>query len=453
MVNVAKIFSTLGNPNSLVPLGVKDLAGTTGMTVGSYVTGKEEGKDRLIDEVGTEFIWLLGIPTLKVLYNNTVFRALKLDSKFDPRNFNDKAIFQKIKEYAPDEKVKKSIEAIEKNERRFKNTAMARFVFSTALTIAGYIMLTKFKQKYTEKQIKQNLINEYNQQQAKIENSDAGSAAVNKSEEKSENKQNPSFKGLGPIIEGFVFSPVKNMWILEGAITTTRLKDSRSPQEFIGYAIKEAFAWTFLYFAGKQIQDAVEKHATTKYNKSIGLDARVLEGGELQKAFENGTIEKSLKDFAVVSAEGVPAVDMYEFLHKNPENMIVKTAKQSDIIALYPKEKKWYQIFKKTEYTNKIDTRKYIDLEDVKGVESKIKELYSQYKEALKKGETTEKFFAGVKKLKRRSIVANIGSCALALGVISPGIMLAKRFLFKDDTEFQTKKDIREQLIEEGIIA
>ena len=115
MADVAKIFSVLGNPHSLIPLGLKDLAGTTGMTAGSYITGKEEGKDRLIDEVGTEIIWLLGIPTLKVLYDNTVFKALKLDAKFDPRNLKDKDIFEKIKEYAPDEKVKKSIERSEEH--------------------------------------------------------------------------------------------------------------------------------------------------------------------------------------------------------------------------------------------------------------------------------------------------------------------------------------------------
>lgn len=435
-ISTAAIFSTLGNPNSLVPLAVKDLAGTTGMTAGSYITGKEEGKDRLIDEVGTELIWLLGIPAFKKLYDCTVFKALKLDSKFDPRNLEDKEVFEKIKKYAPDEKVKQSIEKIDKNQKLFKNTVSCRFVFSTALTIAGYILLTKFKQKYTEKQIKQNLINEHNQKKAeeaeKLKQESANSA------EATEKSSSPTFKGgLGPIVEYFAFSPVRNMWILEGAITTTRLKDSRSPQEFIGYAIKEAFAWTFLYFAGGKIQKAIEKNAKEKHSKSISLDARVLEGGELKKAFDNGTIEKSLEEFKAANTSNA---NLYEFLHKNPDNMIVKTAKQSDIIKLYKD-------------TNKIDTRQYIDLKEVEGVNNKIKELYEQYKKALKAGETSEKFFAGVKKLKRKSVLANIGACALALGVISPGIMLAKRFLFKDDTEFQTKKDIRDQLIEEGVIA
>ena len=56
MVNIGKIYSTLGNPSSLVPLAVKDISATTGMTAGSFVTGKEEGQDRFIDEVGTEVI-------------------------------------------------------------------------------------------------------------------------------------------------------------------------------------------------------------------------------------------------------------------------------------------------------------------------------------------------------------------------------------------------------------
>ena len=441
LIKAAKIFSTLGNSNSLVPLAVKDMSGIAGMTAGSYVTGKEEGKDRFIDEIGTSCIWLLGIPSLKWLYDNTVFRALGFDAKFDPRNFKDKEVLEKIKQYAPDEKVKKDIEKAIQKEKLFKNTALGRFAFSTIITIIGYIMLTKFKQQYTEKQIKQNLINEYNQKKANEEKNKTNE--IQYAEKLNSAGAETSFKGAGSALEYFAFSPVKNMLILEGAITATRLKDSRSPQEFIGYAIKEAAAWTFLYFAGAKIQNMVEQHAKEKFNKSIGLDARVLEGGELKQAFDNGTIEKSLEEFSAVKDSNAK---LYEFLYNNPENMIVKTAKQTsaqgsgNIIETYKN-------------TNKIDTRKYIDLEDVKGVESKIRELYGQYKEALKKGETSEKFFAGVKKLKRKSVMANIGSCALALGVITPGIMLAKRFLFHDDTEFQTKKDIRDQLIDEGVIA
>ena len=71
----------------------------------------------------------------------------------------------------------------------------------------------------------------------------------------------PSFKGLGKAVEYFAFSPVRNMWILDGAITGERLKDSRSPQEFIGYSIKEASTLLFMYYAGGKIQELLEKKA------------------------------------------------------------------------------------------------------------------------------------------------------------------------------------------------
>lgn len=443
-ITPATIFSTLGNPNSLIPLAVKDMSATAGMTAGSFVTGKEEGQDRLIDELGTQIIWLLGIPAFKALYNCTVFKAFGFDSKFDPRNLANGDVFEKIKKYSPDEKIKQEVKKIGEKQNLFKNIVSTRFVVSTAMTIASYIMLTKFKQKYTENKIRQNLIDEYKKDKEGVNigvnmGVKEGANISSKAKEIQNNSvsEQPSFKGIGPMVEKFAFSPVRNMWILDGAITAERLKDSRSPQEFVGYGIKEAATLTFMYYAGGKIQEFMEKQAIKKHNKSIGLDARVLEDGSLKEAFENGSVEKSLKKFKLANKNDA---DLYEFLHTNPENLIVKTAKQSDIISLYKN-------------TNKIDTRKFIALEEVKEINNKVEILYKQYKDALLKGESSEKFFAGVKKLKRRSVIANIGSCIFALGIATPAIMLAKRILMKDDTEFQTKKEIREQLINEGIIA
>lgn len=421
MVNAAKIFSTLGNSNSLVPLAIKDFSATGGMTAGSFVTGKEEGQDRFIDETGTEAIWLFGIPGFKWLFDKTVFKWMDFDSKFDARNLKDKDVFEKIQKYAPDDKVKKNIEKIAKNQKMFKNTTTAKFIVSTAMTIGSYIGLTKFKQNYTENKIRKNLIAEYE---------------ASKKQEENKSGSNVAFKGLGNVVETFAFSPVKNMWILDGAITGERLKDSRSPQEFIGYGIKEGFTLCFMYYAGDKIQQALENYAKKKHNKTIGLDAKVLEEGKLKKSFEDGSIQKALEEFKTANTS---KADLYEFLHNNPDNMIVKTAKDSGLIKLYNK-------------TDKIDTRKYIDLEEIEGVNKKVEELYLQYKEAVAKGETSEKFFAGVKKLKRKSILTGLGTCMFALGVVTPGVMLLKRFSSDGDEEFQTKKLIREQLIKDGII-
>ena len=157
-LNIAKIYSTLGNPNSLVPLAVKDASSCIGMTAGSYVTGKEEGVDRFIDEFGTEALWLGGIPAYKWLFDKTVFKSCNLDSKIDPRNFKDMGIYQKAKEYAPTQEIKDNLIKAEKNSKLFKKLAMGKFVVSTVLAAATYFGLTRLKQKYTENKIRKNLI-------------------------------------------------------------------------------------------------------------------------------------------------------------------------------------------------------------------------------------------------------------------------------------------------------
>lgn len=426
MVNIAAIYSTLGNPNSLIPLLVKDSASTTGMTAGSMITGREEGQDRLIDEVGTEIIWLCAIPAFKWLFDKTIFKSFNLDSEFDVRNLKNKDILEKIKEHAPTEDIKKNLEKIAKKQGLFKNLALYKFFFSTGMAIASYIGLTRAKQTYTENKIKKNLIAEYNAQKAKQNNNDK------------QNTDKPSFKGIGEVVKNFAFSPVRNMWLLDGAITTERLADSRTPQEFAGYAIKEGSILCFMYYAGGKIQKALENRALKKHNRTIGLDVRVYENGNLQKAFESGTVKQSLEIFK--KAITLNDADLYEFIHKNPENDIIKSAKEAKMIKMYNK-------------TNKIDTRKYIDLDEIKNAYKNIDALYTQYLDAIKKGDTAENFFKHVKKLKRNSILMNIGSCMFALGVVTPAVMLAKRFMSKDNAEFQTKKEIREQLIKEGIIA
>ena len=420
LLNAPKIYSTLGNPDSLIPLCVKDVSSSLGMTAGSYVTGKEEGFDRFIDEFGTEALWLGGIPSLRWIFDKSVFKAFGMDAKIDPRNLKDKKFYQKLKEFAPNDEIRKSLEKAEKNTRLFKNLAASKFVFSTLTAAAAYIGLTKLKQYYTNQQIRRNLIKEHQEKQEKMKQS----------------SQNPSFKGIGRIVEEFAFSPVKNMYIMDGFITTERLTDARNAQEFAGYAIKEGSTIFFLYFAGKKIQKWLENSAKKNYNKSITLDSRVLEGGELKKSFEDGSIQKSIDEF---NAANTSKEKLYEFLHKNPENKIVKAAKKSDIV-------------KCLKNSDTIDTRNFFDFDEVKGVKDKVVELYSQYKDAISKGETSENFFKGVRKLKRRSIIGNIGASILALGVITPAAMLIKRYTDKGGKEFQTKKEIKEQLIREGLI-
>ena len=96
-INASNIYSILGNNNSLVPMAIKDIANSIGLTAGSYITGdKLEGKDRFYDEFGTQAIWLFGIPAYKKVIDFTLYKALNIDPEFDVRNFSKKRLLLSI---------------------------------------------------------------------------------------------------------------------------------------------------------------------------------------------------------------------------------------------------------------------------------------------------------------------------------------------------------------------
>lgn len=478
MISPAKIYSVLGNPKSLVPLGVKDGANCLGLTAGSYITGKkEEAQDRFIDEAGTEIIWLGGIPAFKKLIDKTVFKFAKMDSKYDIRNLDNPDIFEKTKKYAPTEEVANNIEKIKKNAKKFKALNFVKAVAAMGLALGAYDILTDLKQKYTEKKIEKKIRTQMKQKiQDKFEKSNNFIKSKNDKEHvafssmrKQINNNNLSFKGG---LSEFILDPVKNMYVLDGGITGQRLAKSRDPQEFMGYAIKEGGFLFFMYYMGQKIQDYLVDKADSKHKKSIELDSRVLEDDSFKKLFKTGEIENSLEAFPKYMDEPpqnkgfiqkvkeffnppkktaeMMAEDskLYDFIHQNPENEVVKVAKKSDIIENYKVRKKGILgYFQKKIDTGKIDTRKYIDMDNMKNTHKNIKKLYNQYKAS---GQDIDTFFDGVRKLKRNSIKTNIAASMISLGVILPGLMLAKRIL-SNDKEFATSKRIREKIEKEEI--
>ncbi|MCD7740242.1 MAG: hypothetical protein LUH11_02720, partial [Candidatus Gastranaerophilales bacterium] len=81
-----KIISTLGNKESLIPVMIKDGVDSASLTYKSFKEGGiVEGKDRAIDEFGTEAIWIGGIPFFKKLFDNTVYKKAKINPEVDPR--------------------------------------------------------------------------------------------------------------------------------------------------------------------------------------------------------------------------------------------------------------------------------------------------------------------------------------------------------------------------------
>lgn len=436
-ISASAIYSILGNSSSLVPMGIKDVANSCGLTTASYLAGdKEEGKDRFIDEFGTQAIWLFGIPAYKYILDKTLFKASKLDSGIDVRILKNKDIFNLAHEFAPNQKIAQNIIKAGKNQKLFKGLTLGKFVISTGLTALTYLKLTKFRHKYIENRIKKDYYTKNNLNQQYTSNNIPFSSAFSSVHN---TKKDVSFTGG---LHDFMFDPVKNMMLLDMVITGERFKHSRNPQDFMGYVVKEGSYWVFMYAAGKMISNALEKHTEKKYAKSIELDARVIENDSFKQSFKDGSIKEHLASFK--SAFGSDA-EIYKFsVNPKTDNLVVEMAKKSDIISMFKVPKINIPVLKDifTTKTTVVDTRKYIDINDLKGIADKIEKLYNQYEQS---GEDIDSFFKSLRTLKRSAILKNIGACIGALGVIAPAIMLALRH-FGDNKEYQVKRDIETKL-------
>lgn len=459
-ITASKIYSILGNNNSLVPLAIKDVANSMGLTAGSYITGdKTEGKDRFIDEFGTQAIWLFGIPIYKKLLDWTIFKPFKFDPKVDPRIMHDKEVLKQAFRFA-DESVKGSIKNAAKKQGVFKGLTFAKFAASTALTIFSYGALTKFRYKHINDEIKQDELQKQAMANSKLKQQLTAHSPVTFSQafspvhgiDKKENNkqpQSPSFTGNSAlqILDHFMFSPSKNLMLVDAAITTERLAMAETKQDFAGYVVKEGSFWAFMYFAGQKIQDYLENKS--KYN--IGLDARVIESEELNKAMKGSKLSESLGKFAEVY--GKSDAEIYKFINQaeNQDNLIVQFAKKSDIIETFPEKKFLGFVIKKSD---KIDNRRYINIGNVKNIYENLDNLKSQLGEYLKKNaeNTVDSFLGDVKTLKRNSVLKNMGACIGALGIVAPAIMVAMRFM-SNNKEFERKQKILAELQQQGVKA
>lgn len=426
-ITASTVYSKLGDNSSLVPLAIKDIANSCGLTAASYMSGDNaEGKDRFIDEFGTQAIWLWGIPVYKKLLDIVLFKQAKLDPEVDARILKNKDILQAAKEMAPTESIKNSLKAVAENQSKFKALTVAKFAASTILTAGTYLGLTKFRHNYTESKIKKDYFEKMKKQQMNGYNTEniPFSSAFSHVHKQNKNSKNVAFTGG---VQDFIFDPVKNLMLVDGAITGERLTHAKNPQDFLGYVIKEGFFWAFMYFAGPTLSKALEKFADQK-GKSIDLDSRVIFGKDLEKAFngkDSGIMPKQIQEFKKAAKSDL---ELYKFAVK-PENknLIIKMAKDSGIITL-------------ADGSELVDTRKYIDLKELRGICDKAEKLFTQYK---KSEQPLDEFLKSVRSLKKASILKNIGACIGALGIIAPAIMLGLRKLNPD---YQVRKDIEKKL-------
>ena len=164
---------------------------------------------------------------------------------------------------------------------------------------------------------------------------------------------------------------------------------------------------------------------------------------------KNKTLLEGVKKFPAIGKD----FEIYDFIcnPQNKDNIVVKMSKMSDII----------NVIDSKNLDSAPDTRKYIDIEEVKGVRTKLENLYTKFNEyktsfksknpeiKLNEEEILERFLKEVKSLKRKSILKNIGSCIAALGIAVPAIMVGLRYLDKDNKNFKVKEEIEQKLAKE----
>lgn len=437
------IVSKLGSPDSRIPLAAKDIFNSAGYTYFSYDAGGEvEGKDRLVDEIGTGLIWLFGIPTYNKFIDKTLFKKAGISPNIDIRVLKNNDYYKQALKHAPNKQILNELKIAGSNINKTKILTISKFILSLSLTMLSYFGLTKAKQYMTKKNIEKEFYNKKDKESNTI-NPNNIYLKENKtfSEFTKQNKQVPTFgsSALIKTAEEFILNPVKNMLILDMGISGERLANARTKTEFSEYAIKEGSFLFFIYGADKVIKKGIEKLSEKLFKAPIKLDAKFLSSNLAEKILQNKDYQKQIIDFKKqISKSNSKQSQIYDFIFSNPNNTVVEAAKKSGIISTV----------KDLNGNTKIDTGKFIDLEKMKNLADDL----NSFIKAGKNSKNSTSYLKKVKLLKVSSTFLNVAICCLSLGYIVPKMMYEYRKNSQNgDTNFHVRTEYEKELASKNI--
>lgn len=431
----SQLISKLGSPNSKLPLATKDLVNNLGYTYFSYDAGGSiEGKDRFVDEVGTGLIWLFGIPTFKKIIDSTIFKAAKISPDVDVRVLKNNNYLQSAIENAPNTKTIEQLQKAAENLPKTKALNIVKFIASLGLTLLSFSMLTKFKQNMTKKSIEKEYIEKQTKQEKDtkqstiaLQNSQVFAEFTNK-----EQNKKVSF-GCNPIVkiaEDVMLNPIKNMMVLDMGISGSRLCSARTKGEFMEYGIKEGSFLFFIYGAGNLITKAIDSVSEKLFKAPISLDANFINSDSAKKLLEDKKLQTELSNFTKLLKEKGDSKELYDFIFKNQDNIVVTAAKKSGIISTIK------------DSADKIDTRKFIDLKEIDKLTKNLSKFIEQ-----SPIENVDKYLNKIKGLKVASTILNVGICCLTLGYAVPKAMYKYRANQQNGkNDFHVKTEYEKQL-------
>lgn len=401
-----KIIQKLSNNSgSVIPIAAKDTLSNCAITyIYNQQASKEDGRERAIEEFGTEVLWIGGIPFLKKLFDKTVYKLFKANPNFDIRNLkkNSEGKLEKLEllvKNTKDAGQKQFLENVLKNEnvqKLYKRLHVAKFITATAATLAGLSGLIIYKQKTTQKELEEKY-------KKKMELANACNKEIKKSPVFNMFQgrgAETSFKGGGAakFLSGFMYNPVMNMSILDAGITGTRLALGREGERFeIGF--KEGFQILFIYCLANPIQKGLE-WASEKFLKTpIKNEYQLLSDKNLANLLQDENLEQSIKTLLNADDKGV-----LEYIFEN-DNSLTKMLKISGEIPT---------LKDKTTINSLADIDTGVIKKGVKNIDELLKG-FSDYK-----GKDLAAYLSKAKNIKGVSVIANILIGAAAIGIFQP---------------------------------
>lgn len=411
--NSLKFLSGLAsNSDSIVPMAVKDTISNCAI-VHTYKKegGKDDARERAIEEFGTGFVWLFGIPIFKKLIDKLIYPLFKLNANLDVRTFENPDKLNEIKEHLKNstssclDKEKEIFASLNKKSMNaYKNLFVGKFAASTVLSAILLSKIIKYKQKTTQKRIE----DEFQQKKTSsilIKNkiSKEENNTFSKFISKNNESNQISFTGSSDLLKQFMYNDRLNTLILDGVITGTRLKEGRKGEKK-EILLKELFQIFFIYKAATIVQSAFE-FLGNKLKLPIELDPVVLFDKNLSDKLSSSKdeIKEMLKSDNIVK-------DIYNLNVKNP---ILELLDKDGVVETYKDKQGNIQSIS---YMKKAisETKAKKSLQNLLSLNENIKNL------------------GKIKAFKLFSIFGNIAIAAWAMGVLQPKVNIFMRKLLNN---------------------
>lgn len=407
-----KFISQLANnSDSIVPMVAKDTVSNAAI-VATYAKegGKDDARERFIEEFGTGAAWTLGIPFLKKVMDKTLYPFFKLNPDMDCRNLAPEFI-EKAKNAKNITKNEKNIfDNLNKNIiSKYKGVFASKFLISTTLSALALLWIIKEKQKSTQKRIEKEINDKIASQTLLNNTTDKEKLVMDFNSKLKSQKQSKDIAFKGGLGNYFLYNPVGNMMILDGVITTTRLKEARKGERF-EVGLKEGFQIAMIYFLARPIQNAFEKIGQF-FKKPIGLDPALIFDKNLG---ENLNSSKDKIESLLNAVKSMKKDEAFKYLKESIYNLDLKEDKS--LLELLDKNGVINLVKDKN---NNIEGLSYLNHIEGKRIKKSLEDFktISSHLDNLK----------GIKAYKVFSVIANVLLSAWLIGVIQPKLTILLR--------------------------